>query len=259
MPIRHRGEVDPPPVDEALAGIHPKPTLILTTVALGLDRLKRAIQDGKTSDGETLGIARLEDLSDQVMQQATPTATKFQVRFTAVPTQNFAPVFVVPGSLVAFVDSNPAPVTPSEDVNTSGVFALAVAPVEQLQVTYAWAYFQDKSLEGFLDEARAWVAGPVTFANLGEVPDGLVPAVIGNAAARALRALAAKCALATARAGDSEMSFSDLAKAYTLQANEQQKNAEAVRKSYYSRADQPLAPAAEASALSVGVPYQPRR
>lgn len=220
------------------------------------DRLRRAIQDGRTSDGEALQVARLEDLTDQVMQQATPTATQFQVRFSATPTQGYASVFVVPGSLVAFVDSNPAPVTPTEDVNDSGVFKLPAAPAEGLQVTYAWAYYQDKTLDAMIDEARAWVIAPDT-SSLENVPDALVPAVVARAAAQALRGLASKCSIASARSGDSDRAFSDLAKSYSQQAADQDKSAERVRAAYYTRADSAKAPAASLSGLAVGGPITP--
>ena len=223
-----------------------------------IDRLRRAIQDGQTSDGETLSLARFEELSDQVMQQATPTAVRFQVRFSATPTQNYVSAFVVPNTLIAFVDSNPAPVTPSVDVNSSGIFTLPNPPAEALQVTYAWQYFQNPSLEAFLDEARAWCSGPTTFPTLEQVPDGLTTAVIDYAAAKSLRALAAKIQLATAHAGDSSMDFSDLTKAYSQQAKDKQGSAEQARKSYWGRADQPLAPAGSLSQISIGQ-YQPRR
>lgn len=251
MPVR---QIEPEP-HPAAAVQHPK--LVLSS-SVTRDRVRRAIQDGKTSDGEVLAVARLEDLSDQVMQQATPSATKFQVRFTAVPTQNFVSCFVVPLTLVAFVDGNPAPVTPSVDVDSNGVFTLPSPPAETLQVTYCWEYFQDASLDGFVDEARAWIAGPATYASLGEVPDGLTPALIDYAAARALRALASKCALANARAGDSEMSFGELMKAYAANAKEKEATASAARQSYYTRADQTLAPVMEGSSLNIP-PYQPRR
>lgn len=221
------------------------------------DRLRRAIQDGRTSDGETLSIARLEGLSDQVMQQATPTGLEFAVRFAATPTQGFADTFVVPGTLIAFVDSNPAPVAPTVDVNSSGVFKLAAAPAELLCVTYAWEYLQQATIEALLDEARAWAAGPTTFTTLEEVPDGLTGAVIDFAAARALRSLAAKLQLASTRAGDSGADWSDLTKAYSVQAKDRQGTAEATRKSYYSRADQTLAPASELSQFQAGRPYTP--
>jgi hypothetical protein len=234
-------------------------TAAITTVSQYTDRLRRAIQDGQTSDGETLAVARLEDLSDQVMAQATPTGLKFQVRFAGIPTQNFVSAFVVPDSLVAFVDASASPVTPAVDVDVNGVFTLAAPPAERLQVTYAWAYFQTPSLEAFLDEARAWVIGPATLPEINEVPDGLMPALLDNAAARALRALAAKIQLASAHSGDSGMDFSDLTKAYSLQAKEKMASAELARKSYYGRADQTLAPASGLGQLGLGPPYQPRR
>lgn len=250
MPVRD--DLSTPPPSKAQ---HPR--LVLSS-SVTRDRVRRAIQDGKTSDGEVLSIARLEDLSDQVMQQATPTATRFQVRFTAVPTQNFVACFVVPGSLVAFVDANPAPVTPSVDVDSNGVFTLPSAPAELLQVTYTWEYFQDASLDGYVDEARAWIAGPATYPQLGEVPDGLTPALIDYASARALRALASKCALANARAGDSGMDFADLMKVYQAASKDKEATAIAARQSFYTRADSALAPAMEGSSLAIPN-YEPRR
>ena len=222
------------------------------------DRLRQALQDGETSGGEVLSLARLEDLSDQVMQQTTPTGVQFQVRFSAVPTQNYVATFVMPDSLVAFVDSNPEAVEPTVDVDSRGLFTLPHPPAEQLQVTYVWCYFQDPSLNAFLDEARAWSSGPSTFATLEAVPDGLTTAVIDYAASKSLRALAAKIMIATARAGDSGMDFSDLTKAYSIQSKEKEGSAIAARRSYWGRADQPLAPVGSLSQLAIR-PYQPRR
>lgn len=223
------------------------------------DRLRRAIQDGQTSDGESMSVARLEDLTEQVMQQATPTGVQFAVRFAATPTQGYASTFVSPATLVAFVDGNPAPITPTVDVDANGVFTLAAPPAETLLVSYTWEYLQQPTIEAFLDEARAWVAGPATFPTLEDVPDGLVPAVIDFAAARALRSLAAKLQLASAKAGDAGMDWSDITKAYTVQAKERAASAAEARKSYYSRADQTLAPASAISQIAVGGPITPIR
>jgi hypothetical protein len=222
------------------------------------DRLRRALQDGETSDGEVLSLARLEDLSDQVMQQTTPTGTQFQVRFSAVPTQNYVATFVMPDTLVAFADGNPGAIIPTIDVDSRGLFTLPHPPAEQLQVTYVWCYFQDPSLEAFLDESRAWASGPSTFATLEAVPDGLTSTVIDYAASKSLRALAAKIMIASARAGDSGMDFGELTKAYSSQAKDKQASAEAARRSYWGRADQPLAPVGGLSQLAVRQ-YQPRR
>lgn len=222
------------------------------------DRLRRAIQDGQTSSGEALAMARLEDLSEQVMQQSTPTGKQFQVRFAGVPTQNLVAAFVVPSTLVAFVDGQPAPVTPTVDVDSSGLFTLPNPPAETLQVTYAWQYFQDGSIEAFLQEARAWVQGPGTFSGLAEVPDGLSPALIDFAASRALRSLAAKIALASAKSGDSSMDFGALMKEYRAQADSRESAASAERKSYWGRSDQPLAPASSVGEAGYRN-YQPRR
>lgn len=225
------------------------------------DRLRRALQDGRTSDSEMLGVARLEVLSDQVVPMATPTATEYQVRFAETPTQGLVACQVVPGTLRAFVDGSPAPLTPPEDVDPlTGVFGLAHPPAESLRVSYCYAYFQDASLDGFGDEAREWIAGPVTYSNLGEVPDGLIPALVDYAAARATRALAAKCtSAATRKSGESQLDLSDVAKGYLALAAEHQKTAEQARQSYYTRADQTKAPAAVASQLRVGGPYTPIR
>lgn len=234
-------------------------TAAITAPSQYADRLRRAIQDGETSDGEALTVTRLEDLSDQVMQQATPTATEFQIRFAAHPTQGFVSVFVVPGSLVAFVDENPAPVIPTVDVDSNAVFELPAPPDERLQVSYSWQYLQQPTIVGLLDEARAWVAGPATFPSLEEVPDGLSTALIDYAAARALRSLAAKMQLASAKAGDAGVDWSDITKAYSVQAKERAASAEAARKSYYGRADQTLGPAVAVSSLDVGGPITPIR
>lgn len=223
------------------------------------DRLRQAIQDGQTSTGEAMTVARLEDLSDQVMQQATPTAVEFAVRFAAIPTQGFVSVSVAPTTLVAFVDGNPAPVTPTEDVDSNGVFTLPAPPAERLLVSYTWEYLQQPTILAFLDEARAWAAAPSTFLALEDIPDGLTPAVIDYAAARALRSLASKIQLASAKAGDAGMDWSDMTKAYTAQAKDRAATAAEVRKSYYTRADQGLAPASEASSLRVGGPITPIR
>jgi len=259
MPVRPGTEEQPAVEQAPELAEHAPLTAEITLPTQYADRLRRAIQDGETSDGEVLSITRLEDLSDQVMSQATPTGVEFQVRFAAHPTQGYVSVFVVPGSLVAFVDGNPAPITPTVDVDANGVFTLAAPPDERLLVTYAWQYLQQPTLEGLLDEARAWLQGPATFPTLEDVPDGLAAAVIDYAAARALRSLASKIQLASAKAGDAGVDWSDITKAYSVQAKERQATAEAARKSYYTRADQTLAPASEVAALATGGAITPIR
>jgi hypothetical protein len=223
------------------------------------DRVRRALQDGQTTDGETLAVAFLEDLSDQVQMQATPTAVQFQIRFTATPTQGLVPVTAVPGTLVAFVDTNPAPVTPTVDVDTNAVFTLPSPPMNTLQVTYAYQYFQDASLDAYVDEARSWVGGINVLDNVTEIPPGLDVATIDYAASRALRALAARYTHAvSAHAGDSEMDFSDMAKAAILAATSKEKTATSARDDYWSRSGQQGAPFASVDTFRIPQ-YQPRR
>ncbi len=147
------------------------------------------------------------------------------------------------------------PVHPTVDVDANANFTLPAAPTSSLLVTYGWQFYSDADVDGFVDEAREWLR---EYTDVTLVPDGLAPALIPYAGAIALRGLARKCTLADTRAGDAAVNFSALAKAYSADADKLEKEALAARQSYYSRADEALAPAASATGLSID-PFQPRR
>ncbi len=185
-------------------------------------------------------MVRLEDLSDQIVQQATPASTQFQLRFQNVPLEQYATVYAVPGTLVAYVDGW-TPTPPTVDVDRNGNFTLPVAPVASLKITYGWQYFLDQAIDNFVDQARQWLR---EYTSVTLIPDGLNPALVHYASALALRALGRQLTLAMVRGGDAEIDLSALAKAYTTQADALEKTATAEREAYYSRGPEPLAPTA---------------
>lgn len=200
-------------------------------------------------------MVRLEELSDQIQQTATPTQTVFQLRFANVPTEQYMTVSAVPGTLVLYVDGSWAPTAPTVDVDLNGNFTLPVPPVTELMATYAWQYFSDGAVDQYVDQARQWLR---EFTTVALVPDGLMPALTHYAAALALRSLARQANIADLRAGDSEVSFSDLAKSYITQAAAMEKLAEGEREAYYTRGPEALAPAVDVSSLVID-PFEPLR
>lgn len=217
------------------------------------ESVRRVIQDGQTADGP-YNLARLEDLSDEIPAQATPTQTQFLLRFESTPVQEYATVFCVPGTLTAYLDGSAIPTTPTVDVDRNGNFTLPVAPHTDLKVSYGWQWFQDTDVDDLVDKARAWLDA---YATVDLVPDGLTPALVKYAAALACRALQRKVALADARAGDAELKLSQLAQAYGKQADALEKEAVADRTSFSQRPER-LAPTAQVASLGLR-PYQPRR
>lgn len=222
------------------------------------DAVRRVIQDGMTQAAATnhaFSIVRLEDLTDQVAAQATPTGKTFQVRFSQVPTEEYVTVYAIPGTLVAFIDGSTTPAAPTTDVDQNGTFVVATAPVNSLQVTYAWQYFADDDIDDFLDRARSWLR---EYSSIAQVPDGLNPALIEYAAGEAVRALARKVSLADASAGDAKINLSQLTQEYQTQAKQLHAAAQSDRDSYWHRASETLAPAVATLGLGFGN-YQPRR
>jgi hypothetical protein len=201
-------------------------------------------------------MVRLEPLTDQIpAEAATPTQTVFQVRYDLVPTQEHMTVQPVPGTLVAYVDGSWTPTAPSVDVDQNGNFTLPVPPLRSLQITYAWQYLSDGEIDNFVEESRRWLR---EFTEVSQVPDGLIGALTRYAAALALRALERSANIADQKAGDTEIKFSDLAKAYAKQSAELLKQAESEREVFYSRGPEPLEPFAEAESLQIDG-YEPLR
>ncbi len=229
------------------------------TVASARNAVRHLIRDGMPS-GDATPVAfetvRLEDLSDQIPLAAIPPQTVFQVRFDRVPTQRYITVQAVPSTLVAYVDGSWAPAPPTVDVDGNGNFTLPAAPTSQLLVSYAWQYFSDGAVDLHVDQARGWLR---EFTSITLIPDGLAHVLTRYAAAQALRALARQATLALVRAGDSEVDFSALAKAYITEANALEKTARTEREQFYSRGPEVLDPTAvDVSSLAID-PYEPRR
>lgn len=200
-------------------------------------------------------MVRLEELSDQIGQAATPTLTVFQCRYADVPTQRYMNAQVVPATLVAYVDNAWTPTVPTRDVDVNGNFTLPVAPASRLLITYAWQYLSDGEIDQFVDESRQWLR---EFTDVTTIPDGLVPALVSYASARALRALQRSATLAQVRAGDSDVNWSELAKMYQGEADSQEKVGLAEREAYYTQGPEALAPSVDVSSVSIS-PYTPRR
>lgn len=216
--------------------------------------VRRLIQDGTSGDA-TYNVVRLEELSDQIPADATPTQRQFLLRFESVPFQEYVTVFAVPGSLAAYLDGSATPASPSADVDRNGNFTLPAPPTSKLQVTYAWQFFLDGDVDGFVDGARAWLRD---FADVGTIPDGLTPALLHYAAGEACSALARKCQLANVRAGDAGADLAEIGKQYAAQAKDLRAAAVKERDDYYARAGVTRAPAMAATSLALD-PYQPRQ
>lgn len=217
------------------------------TVESARYQVRHLIRDGMPAldaNPTPFELVRLEDLSDQIVQQATPAQTRFQLRFQNVPLEQFATVFAVPATLVAYVDSW-TPTQPSLDVDRNGNFTLPVAPVVSLKVTYGWQFFQDSAIDNFVDQARQWLR---EFTAITLVPDGLNPALVYYAGALALKALARQLTLSPVKGGDADIDLSKLSASYAAQATALETTAAAQREAYYSRGPEPLAPTVDMSA-----------
>lgn len=202
-------------------------------------------------------MVRLESLDDQIAAVPTPTQTVFQVRFDDVPTQRYMNVQVCPGTLVAFVDGSWTPITPTQDVDVNGNFRLAVPPISQLRITYAWQYLSDGEINSFIDEARQWLR---EFTAVASVPDGLVPALVSYASYRALTALAVTAGrLTLIRGGQEEVDWSKLASAWQKSADSENKAACAERAAYYTQGPEALDPTAGGFDAPAIDPYEPLR
>lgn len=221
--------------------------------------VRHQVRDGIPSgDAQPVpfNMVRLEALTDQIPPEpATPTQTVFQVRYDLVPTQNHMTVQPVPGTLVAYVDGSWTPTAPVADVDQNGNFTLPAAPLRTLLVTYAWQYLSDGEIDNFVERARQWLR---EFPTVAQVPDGLSHALTQYAAALALRGLARSANIANQKAGDTDVSFSDLARTYTAEADALEKRAETDREQFYSRGPEPLEPFSEAEGLAIDS-YEPLR
>lgn len=223
------------------------------TASTARQQVRRLVQDGQTSDATPVPykMVRLEDLTDQV----STGQTTFQVRFTGVPTEAYVTCYVIPGSLVAYVDGSPAPTSPKTDVDRNGNFVLSAAPGQQVQVSYGWQYFADSDIDDFVDQARQWLR---EYTDVTLVPDGLVPALVRHAASKALEALAAKVALPSVSAGEASADLSKLASEWRAQATAWASEATSLRESYWARASEPRGPAFDTGSMALD-PYQPQR
>lgn len=220
-------------------------------------QVRHEIRDGMPAldaNPQPFELVRLEDLSDQITQQATPAQTQFQVRFANVPLEQFATVYPVPATLTCFVDGW-TPTAPSTDIDRNGNFTIPVAPVASLKATYGWQFFLDSAIDNYVDQARQWLR---EFTSVTGIPDGLNHPLIHYASALALRALGRQLTLAMVRGGDAEIDLSSLAKAYTTQADALEKTANAERDAYYSRGSETLAPAVDMGGVHQR-PWTPQR
>jgi hypothetical protein len=218
------------------------------TVLSARNAVRHQVRDGAPSGQQPFNMVRLEPLTDQIPATATPTQTVFQVRYDLVPTQEHMTVTAIPNTLTAFVDGSWAPTTPTLDVDRNGNFTLPHPPFSALLVTYGWQYLADGELDNFVEEARRWLR---EWNEVSEIPDGLFGALTRYASALALRALQRTANIADQKAGDTDISFSDLAKSYATQAKELEARAEADRKAYYSRGAEVEEPFAESEALHI--------
>jgi hypothetical protein len=131
---------------------------------------------------------------------------------------------------------------------------LPAAPLVSLRVTYAWQYFTDGDVESFVDQGRAWLG----FADVPSVPDGLTVPLTQFAGYLAAKALARKCALADASAGDASIQLSQIAKQYESVATQLRADAVAARTDYYVNQQRLAAAAGQAFSFPID-PYQPLR
>lgn len=227
------------------------------TVASARYQVRKQIRDGVPElDASPVPyeLVRLEDLSDQIVSQATPAQTRFQLRFENVPLERFATVNYIPGTLVAYVDAW-TPTAPSQDADQNGNFVLPVAPVASLKITYGWQFFSDADIDSFVDESRQWLR---EFQSVTNVPDGLNPALVHYASNLALSALARQLTLSPVKGGDADIDLSALTKSYLAEAAALCSKAMQERSDYYSRGPEKLAPAIDVSAAGFG-DWTPRR
>lgn len=223
------------------------------SIASANNAVRHRIRDGvPTLDTTPVAFnqVRLEDLTDQIPTIPTPIQALFQVRFEDVPTQRYMNAHVVPGTLVAYVDGSWSPTSPVVDVDANGNFTLPMPPVFQLYVSYAWQYLSDGEINQFIDEGRQWLR---EFQSVSLIPDGLVPALISYASARALQALQRSAILAPVKAGDSDIDWSALAKAYKLAATDMLALARQEREDYYTQGPE----AKDPTVVDVFAPFIP--
>lgn len=222
--------------------------------------VRNRIRDGVNYNAATpvpFNMVRLEDLSDQVPQIPTPLQTIFQCRFQDVPTQRYMNVNVVPGTLVAYIDGSWTPTVPIKDVDINGNFTLQFPPVRSVLITYAWQYLSDGDVDQYVDESRQLLR---EFQSVTTIPDGLIPALISYAAARALDGLGAVASrLATVKAGDSSVDWSALAKAFQMDAKAQYVRGDAERTSFYTQGPEAKDPTAIDVSAPTIQPYTPLR
>lgn len=190
------------------------------------DSVRRLIGDGRPSNGPPFGIVRLEDLSDQIQAQATPTQTGFLLRFTQVPTFGSVTCYAIPASITAYLDGSTNPVAPTVDADSSVRFVLPTPPVARLQVTYGWQYHNDIDVDSWVDDARAWLG----YGSVAAVPDRLRPALNFFAASQACSAMATRCALGAVTAGQASSDLEAIGKRYSEQSKALMAQARAVRK-----------------------------
>ena len=210
--------------------------------------VRHQVRDGAPSGQQPFNMVRLEPLTDQIPATATPTQTVFQVRYDLVPTQEHMTVTAVPSTLTAFVDGTWAPTRPTLDVDRNGNFTLPVPPMSALFVTYGWQYLADSEIDNFVEEARRWLR---EWNEVSEIPDGLFGALTRYASSLALRALQRTANIADQKAGDTEISFNDLAKSYATQAKEMEASAQTAREQFYSRGPESLEPFVESEPLRI--------
>lgn len=230
------------------------------SLASALNAVRHRIRDGVPTLDTTpvpFNVVQLEELTDQIAIAATPTQTRFQVRFDDVPTGKYMHAQVVPATLVAYVDGSWTPTSPTVDVDVNGNFTLPTPPASRLLITYAYQYMSDGEVYQAIDEARQWLR---EFTTVTLIPDGLVPALIANAAGRCLASLASTTArLAHVRAGDSDVDWSALTKSYQALSKAQMDQATADRASYYTQGPEALDPTvADVGAVWIS-PYTPER
>lgn len=225
------------------------------------DAVRALIRDGQPSYATVpFGQVRQESLTDQIPAQATPTQTEFYVRFSSVPLGKNVTVQAIPATIAAYRDGSGTPDTigngrVTQDIDQNGNFILATAPVSQLLVTFGWQIFADGDIDAYLADGMSWL---FNWSGVGAIPDQLNHALALYAAANAVSAIARQLRLPDVTAGEAKEALSDVAKGYEQDAKDYLGRAEQARKDFWTSADQPLQPAAAATAVHYPV-YQPKR
>lgn len=228
------------------------------------DAVRALLRDGQPSYATSpFGLARQEQLSDQIAVAATPTQTEFYVRFQSVPLGKNMTVYAVPETIAAYVDGSTVPQTiansgVTQDIDQNGNFILAAPPADSLTVTYGWQLFQDGDIDAYIADADSWLYAWVDSGGISAIPDQLNHALAMYAAGLASEAIGRQLMLPDVTAGDAKESLSAVAKGYMQSATNYFSRADKARTDFWTSADEPKQPQAAITSLRYPV-YQPYR